>query len=54
MRTEIYIGGAWRKGHGEAFASYDPATGDKVWEGHAANEDDVAEAMAAARLAFPA
>lgn len=35
------------------FASYDPATGDKVWEGRAANEDDVAEAMAAARLAFP-
>ncbi|MEZ5961524.1 MAG: succinylglutamate-semialdehyde dehydrogenase [Hyphomonadaceae bacterium] len=54
MRTELYIGGAWHKGHGEAFASYDPATGDKVWEGHAANEDDVAEAMAAARLAFPA
>jgi len=54
MRTEIYIGGAWHKAHGEAFASYDPATGDKVWEGHGANEDDVAEAMAAARLAFPA
>ncbi|MGD9982489.1 MAG: aldehyde dehydrogenase family protein, partial [Hyphomonadaceae bacterium] len=54
MRTELYIGGAWHKGHGERFASYDPATGDKVWEGHAANGDDVAEAMAAARLAFPA
>ena len=54
MHTELYIGGAWHKGHGERFASYDPATGDKVWEGHAANEDDVAEAMAAARLAFPA
>jgi succinylglutamic semialdehyde dehydrogenase len=54
MHTELYIGGAWHKGHGEAFASYDPATGDKVWDGHAANDDDVAEAMAAARLAFPA
>jgi len=53
MRTELYIGGAWHKGHGERFASYNPATGDKVWEGHAANDDDVAEAMAAARLAFP-
>ncbi|MBP6690436.1 MAG: aldehyde dehydrogenase family protein, partial [Hyphomonadaceae bacterium] len=54
MHTELYIGGAWHKGHGERFASYDPATGDKVWEGNAASEDDVAEAMAAARLAFPA
>jgi succinylglutamic semialdehyde dehydrogenase len=53
MRTEVFIGGVWHKGHGEAFVSYDPATGDKVWDGHAANEDDVAEAMAAARLAFP-
>jgi succinylglutamic semialdehyde dehydrogenase len=54
MRTELHIGGAWLQGRGDAFASRDPATGDKVWEGHAASEDDVAEAMAAARLAFPA
>jgi succinylglutamic semialdehyde dehydrogenase len=53
MRTELFIGGAWRSGDGERFASHDPATGDKVWEGRAANTDDVAEAMAAARLAFP-
>ena len=38
MRTELYIGGAWRQGHGERFASHDPATGDKVWEGRAAND----------------
>ena len=54
MRTELYIGGVWRAGEGERFASHDPATGDKVWEGRAATLDDVAEAMAAARLAFPA
>src|SRR5690606_646806 len=54
MRTELYIDGAWREGDGERFASHDPATGDKVWEGRAATVDDVAEAMAAARLAFPA
>src|SRR5687768_10678609 len=53
MRTELHIGGAWRMGAGERFASHDPATGDKVWEGRAASIDDVAEAMAAARLAFP-
>ncbi len=54
MRAELYMDGKWQSGAGEAFASTDPATGDKVWEGRAANEDDVAEAMAAARLAFPA
>jgi len=53
MRTENYIGGQWRAGGGEAFASHDPATGDRAWEGHAADAEDVAEAMAAARLAFP-
>ena len=53
MHTELFIDGAWREGEGEAFASHDPATGEKVWEGRAATEDDVAEAMAAARLAFP-
>jgi succinylglutamic semialdehyde dehydrogenase len=54
MRTELYIGGAWREGDGESFASHDPATGDIVWKGRSATADDVAEAMAAARLAFPA
>lgn len=53
MRTELYVGGVWREGAGESFASYDPATGDVVWKGHAATADDVAEAMAAAHLAFP-
>lgn len=54
MRNELYIGGAWREGRGERFQSHDPATGDKVWEGRAADAEDVAEAMAAAKLAFPA
>lgn len=54
MRSELYIGGTWREGGGERFASHDPATGDEVWAGRAATADDVAEAMAAARLAFPA
>jgi succinylglutamic semialdehyde dehydrogenase len=54
MRTEIYVDGDWRTGRGEMFASHDPATGDRVWRGRAADAEDVAEAMAAARLAFPA
>lgn len=54
MRSELLIGGAWRAGRGGAFASHDPATGEAVWQGRAADAEDVAEAMAAARLAFPA
>ncbi|MBX9745882.1 MAG: aldehyde dehydrogenase family protein, partial [Hyphomonadaceae bacterium] len=53
MRTELFIGGAWREGAGERFSSHNPVSGDKVWQGRAANADDVAESMAAARLAFP-
>lgn len=54
MRTELFIDGVWRTGRGGAFASHDPATGAAIWQGAAASVEDVAEAMAAARLAFPA
>jgi len=53
MKTDLFIDGAWRKGGGAAFHSTDPATGKRVWEGFAADADDVSEAMAAARLAQP-
>jgi len=52
MHNELFIGGRWRRGQGEQFSSHNPVSGDKVWQGHAANGDDVAEAMAEARLAF--
>ena len=54
MRTENFIDGQWRPGGGALFASHDPVSGDKVWEGRASSDEDVAEAMAAANLAFPA
>jgi succinylglutamic semialdehyde dehydrogenase len=54
MRTELWIGGAWRKGNGERFNSLDPATDEIVWTGAAADAEDAAEAMAAAKRAFPA
>ncbi|MES1202960.1 MAG: aldehyde dehydrogenase family protein, partial [Pseudomonadota bacterium] len=53
MRNELFINGAWRAGAGAHFSSHDPANGDVVWEGAGATSDDVGEAMAAARLAFP-
>jgi succinylglutamic semialdehyde dehydrogenase len=48
----LFIGGRWREGRGAAFASTDPASGETVWEGAAADFRDVAEAVRAARLAF--
>lgn len=53
MRPDLFIGGRWRAGRGEPFASHDPATGAEVWRGAGADARDVAEAMAAARAAFP-
>ncbi len=52
--TGQLIGGAWRAGGGERFASTDPAYGREVWAGAAADARDVADAVAAARAAFPA
>jgi succinylglutamic semialdehyde dehydrogenase len=37
-----------------AFASFDPATGETLWEGAAASADECARAVADARAAFPA
>ncbi|MBI1188746.1 MAG: succinylglutamate-semialdehyde dehydrogenase [Alphaproteobacteria bacterium] len=54
LKPQLWIGGAWRMGGGDAFASRDPAHGDVVWRGAAANADDVDAAMTAARAAFPA
>lgn len=46
------IGDAWLAGEGPAFGSSDPATGQTVWEGHAATPCDVEQAIACARGAF--
>ncbi|HEX6860152.1 MAG TPA: succinylglutamate-semialdehyde dehydrogenase [Caulobacteraceae bacterium] len=52
MSGGLFIGGRWREGRGEGFASFDPATGAGVWHGAAADFRDVAEAVNAAREAF--
>jgi succinylglutamic semialdehyde dehydrogenase len=49
-----YINGIWRKGSGEHFVSLNPANGEVIWQGSAADASDVAEAVADARAAFPA
>jgi len=52
MRSELWIGGAWRKGRGGEFHSLDPAYDREVWRGAAASAEDVADAVAAAHKAF--
>lgn len=46
------IGNAWISGEGQIFTSTNPATGETVWEGHAATEQEVDQAIGSARRAF--
>lgn len=50
---KLFIEGAWIDGAGEAFSSFDPATGEAVFDGRAADGSQVDDAFAAARRAFP-
>jgi len=47
----LYINGEWLTGQGELFYSLNPASGEPVWEGEAANAEQVDAAVSAARLA---
>ncbi len=49
-----FINGHWRDGSAAAFISTNPADHSLVWQGRSAAPDEVAEAFAAARAAFPA
>jgi len=49
-----FIAGSWHEGGGEPFRSTNPANDSVVWEGGAANAEQVEAAVAAARGAFPA
>ena len=48
----IYIGGEWRRGGGEVYASHYPADGSVTAELAAASLDDVNAAIAAAHAAW--
>ncbi|RUO24060.1 succinylglutamate-semialdehyde dehydrogenase [Aliidiomarina minuta] len=52
--TTHWINGKWQVGEGESFSSIDPARNQPVWEGKAATEGQVDQAIMAARAAFPA
>src|SRR3546814_21168442 len=51
---QLFIDGRWRDGDGTAVDSFDTATGDSLWQGRAANREDVPDAFPAARHAFDA
>jgi succinylglutamic semialdehyde dehydrogenase len=48
-----YINGLWIDSGSHSFTSTNPATGAVLWQGHAADAAQVADAVAAARAAFP-
>lgn len=49
-----YIANKWVQGSGSLLSSYNPATGDLIWQGFTAAKADVDLAIAAARSAQPA
>lgn len=49
----LYINGKWQAGSGTNFDSLNPATGEVVWKGNSATQNDINAAIAAARNALP-
>lgn len=48
-----YVNGQWLNQGSHGFVSTNPANGEQLWQGFAAGPDEVAQAVAAARAAFP-
>ena len=53
MRGQHYINNQWQNGLGEKLVSNDPSTGLILWEGNAANVEQIHSAINAAKNAFP-
>ncbi len=51
--TPLYIGNRWLPASGAPFTSLNPATGTSIWSGQEASSDEIEQAIAAARKAFP-
>jgi len=49
---KLYIDGKWQLGKGASFDSVNPATGDVIWQGNSATEEDINRAISTARKAF--
>jgi succinylglutamic semialdehyde dehydrogenase len=54
MTASLFINQQWVTGAGQAFSSRNPATGESLWQGRAADVGQVDDAVRAARAAFDA
>lgn len=54
LSGNLFIGGLWMQGHGPLLESFQPVTGEVLWDGNAAGLEDVDAAVREARLVFPA
>lgn len=54
MTTSLFINQHWLAGSGQPFASRNPATGEILWQGRAADAEQVGRAVACAREVFEA
>lgn len=50
---DLFVSGKWITGYGKTLQSFDPATGEVVWEGSRASASDVDRAVKSARDALP-
>ncbi|MDY6919496.1 MAG: succinylglutamate-semialdehyde dehydrogenase [Pseudomonadota bacterium] len=53
MHESIFIDGHWQPGRGDLWQSTNPLTDEVLWQGRAADGDQVAAAVASCRRAFP-
>lgn len=52
MNKTIFVNAEWKTGSGDSFNSVDPASGEVIWSGNSASENDVDQAFKAAKSAF--
>lgn len=52
MADAVYISGKWSEGNGSLIKNHCPATGEVVWEGASATEEQVVNAVQSASAAF--
>jgi succinylglutamic semialdehyde dehydrogenase len=54
MDPRLLINGQWQSGEGEVIQSANPVSQEVIWQGHAATQAQVDQAVESARAAFPA
>lgn len=52
-QSTLFVNGKWQPGEGEMLQSFDPCTGELLWQGRSASAPQVEQAVQSARQAFP-